>query len=136
MFYLEFNIDIQEQNKGDQYVYDTFRYCLCNISMADIDNAPLCYISIGHLLINPFLLFTDMGFQRVQYETFRVVYVLLLKLNVLMMIVQLQSDISEISKMLALFISMLYVVTDVNKIVYFSQIIETIQNYAAYKRRL
>ena len=58
-----------------------------------IDNAPLYYISIGHLLINPFLLFTDMGFQRVQYETFRVVYVLLLGLNVLMMIVQLQSDI-------------------------------------------
>ena len=77
-----------------------------------------------------------MGFQRVQYETFRVVYVLLLGLNVLMMIVQLQSDISEISKMLALFISILYVVTDVNQIVYFSQIIETIQNYAAYKRRL
>jgi len=28
------------------------------------------------------------------------------------------------------------VVTDVNQIVYFSQIIETIQNYAAYKRML
>lgn len=101
-----------------------------------IDNAPLYYISIGHLIINPFLLFTDMGFQRVQYETFRVVYVVLLGLNILMMVVQLQTDIGEISKMLALFISILYVVTDVNQIVYFSQIIETIQNYAAYKRML
>jgi len=101
-----------------------------------IDNVPLYYACIGHLIINPFLLFTDLGFQRVQYETFRVVYVLLLGLNILMMIVQLQTNINDISKMLALFISILYVVTDVNQIVYFSQIIETIQKYAAYKRSL
>lgn len=101
-----------------------------------IDNAPLYYLSIGHLLINSFLLITDMGFNRVQYETFRVVYILLLGSNILMMIVQIQMNINEISKMLALFISILYVVTDVNQIVYFSQVVETIQKYTAYKRSL
>lgn len=100
------------------------------------ENAPLYYLSIGHLLINAFLLTTDMGFQKVQYETFRVVYILLLGCNILMMIVQIQMNINEISKMLALFISILYVVTDVNQIVYFSQILETIQKYTAYKRGL
>ncbi|MAD22816.1 MAG: hypothetical protein CMO44_01435 [Verrucomicrobiales bacterium] len=77
-----------------------------------------------------------MGFQRVQYETFRIVYILLLGSNILMMIVQIQMNINEISKMLALFISILYVVTDVNQIVYFSQCVETIQKYTVYKRTL
>lgn len=109
-------------------------YFLCVWQMTE--NAPIYFLSIGHLIINPFLLITDLGFQRFEYETFRIVYILLLGCNVLMMIVQLQTDINEISKMLALFISILYVVTDANQIVYFSQIVETIQKYKAYKRSL
>lgn len=109
-------------------------YVICVWQM--IENAPLYYISIGHLIINPFLLYVDLGFQRVQYETFRIVYVLLLGCNVLMMIVQIQMGVNEISKMLALFISIMYVVTDLNQIIYFSQIVETIQKYSEYKRSL
>ena len=109
-------------------------YLVCVWQM--IENAPLYYLSIGHLLIDAFLLITDLGFKRVQYDIFRVIYIVLFGCNILMMIVQIQMDVNEISKMLALFISILYIVTDLNQIIYFSQILETIQNYEEYKRKL
>tara|TARA_A100001015_G_scaffold303092_2_gene392187 strand:+ start:41 stop:349 length:309 start_codon:yes stop_codon:yes gene_type:complete len=101
-----------------------------------IENAPLYYISIGHLLIDPYLLLVDLGYQRVSFELFRILYILFLGLNVLMMIIQIQMNVNDISKMLALFISILYIVTDVNQIVYTSHIVETIQKYSEYKRSL
>ncbi len=109
-------------------------YVLCVWQM--IENAPLYYISIGHLLIDPYLLLVDLGYQRVSFELFRILYILFLGLNVLMMIIQIQMNVNDISKMLALFISILYIVTDVNQIVYTSHIVETIQKYSEYKRSL
>ena len=101
-----------------------------------MENAPVYYLSVGHLLINPFLLYIDLGFKKNQFQFFRIAYLVLLACNVLMMIIQIQLNINEISKMLALFISILYLVTDLNQIINISLVIDTIDKYSQYKRSL
>ena len=107
-------------------------YVLCVWQM--VENAPIYYLALGHLLINPFLLYIDLGFQKSQFVFFRIAYIVLLVCNVLMMIIQIQMSINEISKMLALFISILYVVTDLNQIVNMSLVIDSINKYTEYKK--
>ena len=109
-------------------------YVLCIWQM--IENAPIYYLSVGHLLLNPFLLYIDLGFKSNQFQFFRIVYLVLLACNILMMIIQIQMDINEVSKMLALFISLLYLVTDLNQIINMSLIIDSIEKHSQYKRSL
>lgn len=109
-------------------------YVLCVWQM--IDYAAIYYLSIGHLFIDAFLVIVDLGFSKQTYEYMRVLYVVLLLCNILMMIVQLQMNINEVSKMLALFISILYVITDLNQTIYMSEIIDTIEKYSKYKSSL
>lgn len=109
-------------------------YVICMTIMSD--TVPLYFLSIGHLFVDPFLLYIDLGMQKGQFIVFRVVYSALLGLNILMMIIQLQMDINEVSKMLPLLISILYIVTDLNQIVYFSIISDTIEKYTQYKRSI
>lgn len=109
-------------------------YVLCIWQM--IENAPIYYLSVGHLLLNPFLLYIDLGLKKNQFQLFRIIYLVLLVCNILMMIIQIQMDINEISKMLALFISLLYLVTDLNQIINMSLIVDAIEKHSQYKRSL
>lgn len=109
-------------------------YVICMMNMSE--NRPLYFMSLGHLFLDPFLLYVDLGREKTQFLVFRIVYCALLGLNILMMVIQLQLDINEISKMLPLLISMLYIVTDLNQIVYMSAISDTIEKYNQYKRSI
>lgn len=109
-------------------------YVLCIWYM--VENAPVYYLSLGHLFIDPFMLYIDLGYEKTQYEYFRVAYVVLLAMNALLMVIQIQIHINSVTKMLALFISILYVITDVNQIVYMSKVVDTVEKYTEYKRQL
>ena len=109
-------------------------YLLCMLYMSN--DAPIFYLSIGHVFVDMFLLYIDLGRQQSQFEVFRIVYFALFGLNVLLLIIQLQLDLNEVSKMLALFISVLFLITDINQIVYFSIASDNIQKYNKYKRSL
>lgn len=109
-------------------------YVICMYSM--VDNVPLYFLSAAHAIIDPLLVYIDLGTERTQYDYFRVAYGLLFGLNVLLIIIQLQIHIDHVSEMLALLISIVYIVTDLNQIVYMSEIIQTIVKYKQYKRSL
>jgi hypothetical protein len=109
-------------------------YLFCMLYMSN--DAPIFYLSIGHVFVDMFLLYIDLGRQQSQFEVFRIVYFALFGMNVLLLIIQLQLDLNEVSKMLALFISVLFLITDINQIVYFSIASDNIQKYNKYKRSL
>ena len=99
-----------------------------------VENAPIYYLAIGHLVIDPFLVYIDLGFKKNQFVFFRIVYLVLLACNVLMMIIQIQMSVNEISKMLALFISILYFATDLNQVINMSLVVDSIDKYLQYKK--
>lgn len=110
----------------------TYAFCVWHMT----SHTPLFYLTMFHILINPFMLYFQLGFNSNQYIMFRFVYLMLLAGNVLMMVIQLQILNHEISTMVALLIGIIYIITDLNQIIHLSQCIETIEKYNTYKRSL
>ena len=109
-------------------------YIVCMFSM--LETLPIYYLSVGHIFLDPFFLWTDGGFDVTYYKIMRGSYMTLFAFNTLLMIIQLQITIDNVSKMLALLISVLYIVTDLNHIVYTTQIVDTIKKYETFKRNI
>ena len=101
-----------------------------------VENTPLYVLSFGHILFDPFLLFFQGGYGKDHWLLVRIVYFVLTGLNLLLIVIQLQVHIVSYWSMLALLISIVYLVSDTIQIVYITQIINAIDKQVTFKRRI
>jgi len=109
-------------------------YVLAMMNM--VENTPLYFLSFGHILFDPFLLFFKGGYAKDHWLLVRIIYFVLTGLNLLLIVIQLQVHIVTYWSMLALLISIVFLLTDTIQIVYITQIINAIDKQVAFKRRI
>lgn len=101
-----------------------------------IENTPLYWIGVWHVVIDPLLLYLDGGNGKIHFVGVRYIYILLALCNFISLTLQLQNTSETVWTMLALMISVLYLVVDAVQIVFASIILSTLDKYDAYKRGL
>jgi len=109
-------------------------YVLAMMNM--VENTPLYFLSFGHILFDPFLLFFQGGYGKDLQLFVRIIYFILNGLNLLLFVIPLQVHIVTYWSMLALLISIVYLVSDTIQIVYITQIINAIDKQVTFKRRI
>ena len=101
-----------------------------------IENTPLYWISVWHVVVDPFLLYLDGGNGKAHFIGVRYIYFLLAVCNFISLILQLQNTTETVWTMLSLMISVLYLVVDAVQIIFTTSIISTLEKYDKYKRSI
>lgn len=114
-----------------------FDFVNISLSTSYISENPMFALSTAHLFIDPFVLFTvtKSKTDSLTYNVMRVIYLISLLMNLIISILLIQMEITDVGKMLLLMISITYVIFDLIQILYASKIVETVNNFKKYKSK-
>ena len=114
-----------------------FDFVNISLSTSYLSENPMFVLSTAHLFIDPFVLFTvtKSKTDSLTYNVMRVIYLISLLMNLIISILLIQMEITDVGKMLLLMISITYVIFDLIQILYASKIVETVNNFKKYKSK-
>ena len=104
---------------------------------AQVSTVPLLAIVLLHIFVDPFVYFSIHDHtSKLMFDIIRVVYIVSSIANFVVMILLMQTTVVNISYMLGMIITTLFMTTDIVQIMYTSIVIDTLAQYENFKTKM
>jgi hypothetical protein len=106
------------------------------IVIAKTSETPLFWLAIGHSILDPLLMLIDTRMDKLFYSIVRAAFIITGVFDCITVLLHLQGGVETAVDVLAVFITLTYIVVDFMQIYFLTGILGTMKLYETYKQSL